>query len=137
MIRRLTFWLAAIWAAAAVCGCASSAPPQEFVGRYSSTENPWYLNLDREGNMEFSFSDNPDIIGRRMVVRGYCDFDVEDPHAPNVYPQLDAMRGKFKLEWSKTGDRLVVRLMLPDNNEMVIRHGRQVTLYKENPTPAD
>ncbi|MEA4863423.1 MAG: hypothetical protein AB7F40_08160 [Victivallaceae bacterium] len=130
-MKRIFCWLAAAIAAVMAVGCATSEPPDKFVGRYSSPETPWFLKLDREGNIEFSFSDNSPGDGNRMIVRGYCDFAVDDPQRPVVYPQLDAMRGKFQLVWSEDGSRLVVMLMLSDNSEMVMRHGRQVLLYKE------
>ncbi len=136
-MSRIFCRLAAVFAALMAVGCATSAPPEECVGRYSSPEIPWYLKLDREGNLEFSFSDNPGEGQNRMVVRGYCDFAVDDPHTPDVYPQLDAMRGKFQLVWSKDGSRLAVMLLLSDKSEMVMRHGHQVMLYKEKSPAAN
>ena len=125
-------------AAAAVIagGCVSSAPPAEFVGNYTSPDISWFLKMDKEGNIEFSFFDPP-VGGSRMVARGYCDFNVDDPHRPMVFPQLDQMRGRFQLVWSPDGSRLAVVLLLSDKNELVMRHGHQVILYREKTAPAN
>lgn len=136
-VRQLKAMFFTVAAALLFCGCVSSSEPTAaYFGRYSSAETGWFVQMYRDGSFNYSFWIDEESGKPWMVSTGFCDFDTDDQHRPEIIAHLNYMQDKFQFVFSPDGRQLAVILKMSDNNPTVEKYGRQVLLTREADIPA-
>jgi len=91
--------------AALLVGCGTSG----YHGKYVSLDGGWRVTIDRDGYFQ-CLVNNPDGNLPTATPSGYCNFDVSDPHRPELVMHQKFMEGKMRFVFSPDGSQLAVIL---------------------------